>query len=859
MRTPLAEDAGTTPPRRRDILGRVWLARQLAAVRSAAEPLVLIGGEGAGVPFVVDALRTRERVAWFELPRSAAGDVVAQGNALARAVNRVLAAPLLPLALPYRAQVQSLVRHRGDVLPLWLAVRCDGGDHGLLDDLLDLHHHGYRVLLDVDRAEAAPAAWRGRCRVLDGAALRVRCEEARDALPAGLDDGTVERLVRESDAGFGALLASAQRAAGLPRLLVPGPDGVSVDERAAEVVEPALAVLALRREGDVLGALELAVLRAPHLVEDLLRLAGPRYQEEGLFERLHLLLSAVPDPYARRERVLEWRLVAAFAMNDMSAVAADVDAHLQAHAAPALRARRAGTVAHARGFSLAEAAYRASRTPLTLWQYGRLHPNPDTALELLRESVSVAEYAGTRYDVARNAATLASKLNHLGQFARAAAWGRWALDVFEQDQLLDGPRRLAVINELAVARILGGDLAGLRPLLEDALAAVEGSLPAVATRLRSTVAYLAFAEGRAQAALELLEVTYRTSPRRTRGRYAYQLVRALHELGRSDEAAVIADDAVEFGAGSETHERLEGRLARGIDRACRAAALGSSAESELARGAMDDLLEVLLERQSVMEQRLSAALYYLLASGGAAHNLPADVAAVLRTLPPAALRVLSGPAERFEGVWATLAGTAVVLEFVFLGATRCRLDGAPVRLTPRLAEAALALALHPDGITRERLNDFLTPYGKAPFSAGGLRGTLTRLRALLPVSDVPYRFTVPFRADVLEARAKLASGRVREAITLLRGRLIPDSESPGVEEERLALEEELRQAALQSGDPEALFDLAERLGDDLQCWEATLSALSPGDPRTALARARAQRVASQYGLDAAEATQSGMK
>jgi len=391
----------------------VWLARQLAAVRSAAEPLVLIGGEGAGVPFVLDALRTRERVAWFELPRSAAGDVVAQGNALARAVNRVLAAPLLPLALPYRAQVQSLVRHRGDVLPLWLAVRCDGGDHGLLDDLLDLHHHGYRVLLDVDRAEAAPAAWRGRCRVLDGAALRVRREEARDALPAGLDDGTVERLLRESDAGFGALLASAQRAAGLPRLLVPGPDGVSVDERAAEVVEPALAVLALRREGDVLGALELAVLRAPHLVEDLLRLAGPRYQEEGLFERLHLLLSAVPDPYARRERVLEWRLVAAFAMNDMSAVAADVDAHLQAHAAPALRARRAGTVAHARGFSLAEAAYRASRTPLTLWQYGRLHPNPDTALELLRESVSVAEYAGTRYDVARNAATLASKLNHL--------------------------------------------------------------------------------------------------------------------------------------------------------------------------------------------------------------------------------------------------------------------------------------------------------------------------------------------------------------------------------------------------------------------------------------------------------------
>ena len=774
----VAEDVERRSARHRDILNSVWLARQLAAVRSADEPLVLIGGASAGVPFVLDALRARERVAWFELASSAEGDAVAQGNALARAVNRVLAAPLLALALPYRAQVQSLVRHREDVLPLWLAVSCAGSDHGLLEDLFELQHYGYRVLLDVDRAEAIPPAWRGRCRVLDGASLRVRSQEARDTLPAGLDDGTVQRLLRESDAGFGALMAGAQRVAGLPRLLVPGPEGVSVDERAAEVVEPALAVLALRREGDVVGALELAVLQAPHFVEDLLRLAGPRFQEEGLLERLHLLLSAVPEPYALRERVLEWRLVAALAMDDLSAVAAEVDAHLQAHAAPALRARRAGTVTHARGFSLAEAACRANRTPLTLWQYGRLHPDSDTALELLRESVRVAEYAGTRYDVARNAATLASKLNHVGQFERAAAWGRWALDVFEQDQLLDGPRRLAILNELAVARILGGDLAGLRPLLEDARAAVEGSLPAVATRLRSTVAYLEFAEGRTQAALELLEYTYRTSPQRTRGRYAYQLVRALHELGRSDEAVVIAADAVEFGAGSETHERLEGHLARGIDRACRAAEQGQPPESDAARAAVDDLLEVLLARQCVMEQRLSAALYYLMASGGAAHNLPADVAAVLRTLPPAALRVLSGPAERFEGVWATLAGTASVLEFSFLGATRCRFDGAPVRLAPRLAEAALALALHPEGITRERLNDFLTPLGKAPFSAGGLRGTLTRLRQLLPVSEVPYRFTVPYRADVLEARAQLAGGRVREAITLLRGRLLHPTAIP---------------------------------------------------------------------------------
>jgi hypothetical protein len=116
----------------------------------------------------------------------------------------------------------------------------------------------------------------------------------------------------------------------------------------------------------------------------------------------------------------------------------------------------------------------------------------------------------------------------------------------------------------------------------------------------------------------------------------------------------------------------------------------------------------------------------------------------------------------------------------------------------------------------------------------------------LPVSDAPYCFTVPYRADVLEARSLLAAGQVREAVTLLRGRLLPDSEAPGIEEQRLVLEEELRQAALHAADPDALFDLAERLVDDIECWEAAAAALAVGDPRLALARARVRRLEREY-------------
>jgi len=176
----------------------------------------------------------------------------------------------------------------------------------------------------------------------------------------------------------------------------------------------------------------------------------------------------------------------------------------------------------------------------------------------------------------------------------------------------------------------------------------------------------------------------------------------------------------------------------------------------------------------------------------------------------------------------------------------CRLEGTPVGLPPRLAEAALALTLHPEGLSRDALNDFLTPDGQTPFSSGGLRGLLTRLRALLPVSEAPYRWAVAFAADVADARSLLAEGRVREAIALWQGPLLPLSDAPGVREARETLEEALRQAALLSGDADALFELADRLGDDLALWEAAAAAMPPGDPRLALALARERRLAREY-------------
>lgn len=798
----------------------------------------MFGGEAFGAPFVVDALREHSRLAWFELGPATQGDAVAVGNALARSVNAVLAGPLLPTALPYRSHLNALRHYRSDVLPLTIAITTSLADVAFHQDLLDLDEDGYRIIFDVrgDGADANEVL--SRCRVLGADELGVTLDEAKAFVPGGIPTAEVEELWRATGGRFTDLSALANRRVRLPPLFIPSPAGPLLSAREAALVEPVHAIRAMERDGQLVPALELAVLHAPDMVEGLIRKAGPQYQEEGLLDRLHLLLSALPEQYARGERVLEWRLVAGFATGDQAAVIDDVDRYLQVHDAPELRARRAGSLPRTIGFGMAEQAVRSRRTALTVWQLGRLHLSHDVAIALLRESVELAEDAGSRYEVARNAATLAVRLFHTGQFATAASWSRWALDVFDHNQLQDGARRLQILNVLASARIMTGDLAGVRHNLEEAQVLVQGGVPSLATLLRATLAQLDLAEGRPSEALGRIAETYHASPRITRPRYGFLYVRALTEVGDLDGARKVAADVSEITAVDEGVLRSVAALARGITTAM------SSGED-----AVNDLMAAMLDRDLEAEQRLTAALYYLLASDGAAHNIPTDLAPLLRDIHPVALRVLSGPEERFAPVWATLTGKAPLLTFRFLGEVECRYEGRNVPLAPRLSEVALALVLHPDGMSRDQLNDFLTPDAHAPFSSGGMRGMMTRLRNYLPISDAPYRLTVPYRADVLEAREHIAAGRVREAVTLLRGPLLPQSEAPGVEEQRWNLEEELRQAALLVGDPDALYDLAERLDDDLQFWEAAVDSLNAGDPRLAIARARVRRLTESYGLN----------
>ncbi len=815
----------------------MWLPRIVAAVRETERPVVLSGGEPFGTPYVIDALRQTERVAWVSIDANLHGDPVAVGNALVRAVHAVLPGALLTPALPYTAHLKILDRFRADVAPLRLVISIDELPSTVASHVLALHGDGLRVVVDVRNPASRIAE--GPWRVIGPPELRVRPDEARAIAPGSLTESDVATMLADTDGRFTDFAASAHAATNLPRMLVPSPTGFEVDVRDAVAVEPALAVQALRREGDLIDALELAVLRAPELVEEVLRSAGPRYQEEGLLERLHLLLSALPEDYTRSERVLEWRLLAALAADDLGAVVEDVDEYLRTHRAPSLRARRAGTLPRVEGFVMASQAVAERRTALTTWQYGRLHPDPELAIEALRESVRLAEDTGSRYELARNADTLSARLYQAGQFVNAATWARWALDVFDREQLQDGARRLLLLNDLAVARVMTGDLVGLRSTLESAQAMVDGAVPDLAVLLRSTLAQLDLAEQRTEDAIERFRATYRASARRTRARYGYQLIRALLEDDRTDEARQVATDVSVIADAGPPHEASLAALARGI-----AGSVSGADPDETG----NDLARAMLDETLAFEPRLTAALYYLAVRPHSGHDVPASLTATLRTMPTTALRVLAGPERLVRGVFESLANPLPTLAFRFLGGFECRLDGRPVPLSDRLAEAALVLVLHPDGIGRDELVVELTPDGRAPYSNSGIRALITRLRAVVPVSTAPYRIDVPYRADVLEVRERLAAGRVREAVALVRGPLLPHSDAPGVVEQRWALEEEVRQAALATHDADVLFELAERTGDDLEYWQAAAEVLPDGNPRAALARARVRRLEAAYGV-----------
>lgn len=177
--------------------------------------------------------------------------------------------------------------------------------------------------------------------------------------------------------------------------------------------------------------------------------------------------------------------------------------------------------------------------------------------------------------------------------------------------------------------------------------------------------------------------------------------------------------------------------------------------------------------------------------------------------------------------------SALALRFMVDGAPAVLLDGRPIPLTLRPAELLTALALHPDGLSAERLALLLYGDDGNPTT---VRGEILRLRGLIGADVLrtrPYRLDADVDSDFEAVRRAVRAGQPGEALRACGGPLLPRSDAPEIRELRDGLEAGLRREVLDADDVDLLVAFAAHaLGhNDLEVHDRLVARLAPGDRR----------------------------
>lgn len=824
----------------------MWLRRCLDRIERQGGAVFLIAPPVYGGARLISGLDGKNGpLVWLELDAGDAGDPIAQGNKLAEAVKRALGSALFAYALPYTVGLNLLKGHLELLGPLTFAL--SGAEHGreFAAKLLDLHQQGSHVVLAFHTSEAhhrlgldVPAD----AFVLDEDALRMTETEALHLAAGRLEDEVVLSLLETCGYAHETFLAELHQRLNLPLPSILSPHGAQLPPGHEIEIEPAALLTALITKQDWLKAAEVAVYYLPERVQEVMAEAGHAYHERGLHERLWRLLARLPRKIRGEGSVLFWRLSAAARLKRADEVRGEVEAYLLAHESPELRALHAGIfldVDEAVGETAR--AYRAQVTPFTACQYGLMLDDAQEGARLLREAVRLAERSGRGYEIARNAGALTSRLIDAGSYFEAARWGEWALEHFDRLGLSDGQRRLYLLNDWAYARILSGETAGLEELLKEGESQLESAFPGLLELFRSTLGDYLVAAQRAPEALIYYRPNWEGAPRKMYGIRGLSMTRALLEQAEQDAALKIAEQAFYLTKDDSWDYHRPAVLAYGM-------ALLMNKPGD----AKEHFEKVLRTHESLPAPHLAQASLWLAQAQLSLHDADGAKETIegakrgLAELSATGLRLFSGPEGAFRDVWRLCRRDVMPLELRFLGTAEVWLNDEslgtkdePLQLYPQLSEILVLLALHPEGLTLDRL---LLLIAGDTGSRNALQVALSKVRRKVPLSPPPYTLQVAYKADFLEARALLNKGQLRQALELYRGPLLPDSEAPGIIEERESLEEAFRQTALALSDPEALLVLAEKFKDDPELWEAAGRTLPKGDPRAPVVRARVQQV-----------------
>jgi transcriptional regulator of acetoin/glycerol metabolism len=175
-----------------------------------------------------------------------------------------------------------------------------------------------------------------------------------------------------------------------------------------------------------------------------------------------------------------------------------------------------------------------------------------------------------------------------------------------------------------------------------------------------------------------------------------------------------------------------------------------------------------------------------------------------------------------------------------------------MRLSRRHSEILLLLASAPRGLSGDELAVLLYEHDG---SASTLRAELNRLRNLLGeqlLASRPYRLVAELTADWLTVEAHLAMGDVAAAVRAYRGPLLPASTAPGVVRLRENVEASLRQAVLDSREPDLMSTWTRSAwgADDYDMWRAQLENLGATSALRPLAAGQLARLDREFGVTA---------
>jgi transcriptional regulator of acetoin/glycerol metabolism len=170
-------------------------------------------------------------------------------------------------------------------------------------------------------------------------------------------------------------------------------------------------------------------------------------------------------------------------------------------------------------------------------------------------------------------------------------------------------------------------------------------------------------------------------------------------------------------------------------------------------------------------------------------------------------------------------GGPVGLQLRLLGNAEATLDGGRLLLNRRQTEILAVLALHPNGLSLDRLHALV--YGDHSVTLSTLKAEVSHLRAALggQLASRPYRLTLPVATDIADVLDALEHGDAAAAIASYGGDLLPGTESPALVELGEYVAVAMREALLANPEPSAVMRYSELAPYDSEVIEVALAAL----------------------------------